>query len=252
MKQSFKFARSLGIDGLLHVSFLLVLAFILSAHGPSPRVFAGLGFVLALVGAVLVHRFAQQMMARQVAVAPVPVGPVACPARIPEKPAQELRMSCLALSGGEVPSAAAKSSTGDIAVREVMLTDFQTLSPDDTLGEATHLLMGGSQEDFPVVDYSCLVGVLTRDRLFEALRSEGESALVRDTMERDFETAQPSDRLDEVLVRTESSPAALPVTSGGRLIGMLTEQNISERLMIRAALTSRRHTSSFPDGSSQF
>jgi CBS domain-containing protein len=71
-------------------------------------------------------------------------------------------------------------------------------------------------------------------------------------MERDFETAQPSDRLDEVLVRTESSPAALPVISGGRLIGMLTEQNISERLMIRAALTSRRHTSTFPDGSSQF
>jgi CBS domain-containing protein len=251
MKRSCKIAHVRRIDEFLHAGFLIVLAFTLSVlwqvHGLTPGFYAGLGLFLTLLGGVIMLRSGEEAVRRELAMPARVVGPLlpsrtVLPEPIHEKPAQELRVPCLSLPGHEVPSAAARSSTGDIAVREVMLTDFQTLSPDDTLSEAAHLLIGGSQEDFPVVDYSCLVGVLTRDRLFEALRSEGESALVRDTMDRDFETAQPSDRLDEVLARTESSPAALPVISGGRLIGMLTEQNISERLMIRAALTSRRRT----------
>ena len=144
-------------------------------------------------------------------------------------------------AGREATAAEVKSALGGVPVREAMLTDFRTLSPDDTLSEATRLVMAGSQEDFPVVDGSGLVGVLTHERLFEALREHGDSILVAEVMSRSFFTVEPNDRLDTVLARDDGSPAVIPVMSGGHLVGLLTEQNVSERLMIRSALAARNH-----------
>src|SRR5512137_1095704 len=55
-----------------------------------------------------------------------------------------------------------KSTLGGCLVREAMLTDFRTLSPRETLGQAVRLLLAGSQQDFPVVDNGQVVGMLSR------------------------------------------------------------------------------------------
>ena len=42
-----------------------------------------------------------------------------------------------------------KSALGSIPVSQVMITDFRTLAPDDTLSCAVQFLLGGYQQDFP-------------------------------------------------------------------------------------------------------
>jgi CBS-domain-containing membrane protein len=64
-----------------------------------------------------------------------------------------------------------KSALGGIPVGRAMLTDFQSLATSDSLGRAVELILAGSQQDFPVIDSGCVVGVLTRGDLLAAPRS---------------------------------------------------------------------------------
>jgi predicted transcriptional regulator len=52
-------------------------------------------------------------------------------------------------------------------MREVMLTDFATLSPSDTLADALVRCVHSLQEDFPVVRGQQLVGIVNRQRIVE-------------------------------------------------------------------------------------
>ncbi|HOW66208.1 MAG TPA: site-2 protease family protein, partial [Verrucomicrobiota bacterium] len=71
-----------------------------------------------------------------------------------------------------------KTSLAGATVRQAMLTDFKTLSPGQTLADATRLLLDGSQQDFPVVESGSVVGILAHRELFLALREQGDTAMV--------------------------------------------------------------------------
>jgi len=142
----------------------------------------------------------------------------------------------------EAAATEAKASIGDLPVREAMLTNFRTLSPHDTLGDVARLLIEGSQQDFPVLDGERVVGVLTHPRLFEILRERGEWTPVAEAMERDFRMLRPDERLDGVLFQTEPGRTVMPVAHAGRLVGLLTAENIGELLMIRSARALRVST----------
>jgi Zn-dependent protease len=60
-----------------------------------------------------------------------------------------------------------------LRLEEVMLTDFSTLSPADTLEDALSKAVHTLQEDFPVIRGSDMVGVISRQRIVDSLRSEG-------------------------------------------------------------------------------
>jgi len=62
-----------------------------------------------------------------------------------------------------------KAALGGIPVQQVMITNYQTLSPDDPLAHAVEQILAGFQHDFPVVEADRVVGVLTRTDLFRAL-----------------------------------------------------------------------------------
>ncbi len=128
-----------------------------------------------------------------------------------------------------------KAAIGGLPVREAMLTDFRTLSPQETLGDATRLLIEGSQQDFPVLDDGRVVGVLSHARLFEVLRERGEWTSVAEAMERDFRTLHPDEPLEGALFQAEPGGTVLPIVRDGRLVGLITAENIGELLMIRAA-----------------
>lgn len=132
-----------------------------------------------------------------------------------------------------------KAALGGLPVREAMLTDFRTLSPHDTLGDATRLLIKGSQQDFPVLDDGRIVGVLSHARLFEVLRERGEWTPVGEAMGHDFRMLRPDEPLDGALFQAEPGETALPVVRDGRLVGLLTAENIGELLMIRSASRQR-------------
>lgn len=131
-----------------------------------------------------------------------------------------------------------KDSISGIPVTRAMMTDFQVLSPRDTLARVVGLILSGSQHDFPVVDaMGRVAGVLERDAFIAALAREGQSAPVMDVMRRDVPEVDSHDMIEMALMRLQESGAkTLPVMHAGQFVGLITAENITEFLMIRSAL----------------
>jgi Zn-dependent protease/predicted transcriptional regulator len=139
-------------------------------------------------------------------------------------------------AGQEASMTQMKSVLAGIPVRRAMLTDFRTLSPTDTLGDAVDLLLTGSQQDFPVVANGRTEGILTRAELVNALTRSGRSTRVADTMKRECPTAEASEMLETVLARLQGRDChTVPVHENGVLVGLVTMDNVGEFLMIQAA-----------------
>ena len=137
-----------------------------------------------------------------------------------------------------------KSALGGIPVSRAMLTDFRTLSPHDSLARAVELMLSGSQQDFPVVSDEQVVGVLTRGDLLAALTQQGQGAIVRDVMRREFQTVDSFEMLEKAFARLQDCDChTLPVTHNERLVGLVTMDNVGEFLMIQAALRPAKSTS---------
>ncbi len=132
-----------------------------------------------------------------------------------------------------------KSSLGGIPVSRAMQTNFESLTPQDTLARAVELILSGSQQDFPVVEDGRVLGILERDAFIRALARTGQSAPVTEVMRREVPEVDTHEMVESALTRLQQSGAkTLPVTHGGRLVGLITSENITEFLMIRSALRS--------------
>lgn len=129
-----------------------------------------------------------------------------------------------------------------VPVRKAMMTEFRTVSPFDTLGEVSQWVLAGFQHDFPVTSGGELVGLLLRDDLFPALRERGPEVLVGEVMRRGFAVAAPDEPVERMLRRSqfEDGPSSIPVLEGGRLVGLVTAENVGEYVMLSAALAGRR------------
>lgn len=99
MKWSIKLGRYLGIDVYLHLTFLLLLAFIGLSHwvtgGGAAAAAEGVLFFMALFACVLLHEYGHALMARRYGIPTkditlLPIGGVARLERLPEQPVQEL------------------------------------------------------------------------------------------------------------------------------------------------------------------
>lgn len=139
------------------------------------------------------------------------------------------------------------TSMGGIPVQRVMLTEFRTLRPDDTLASAIEHILAGWQQDFPVVFGDHVLGVLTREDLLRTLAKRGSEGLVRDAMNREFLTADSHDMLEKALATLQKCKCrSLPVVHDDRLVGMLTLDNVGEFLTIQTALRLAHRTRLVP------
>ncbi len=137
----------------------------------------------------------------------------------------------------EANLAQVKSALGGIPISRTMLTEFQALSPRDTLERVVQLILAGSQHDFPVIDEGRVVGVLTREGLIKGLSKHGQNAAVSSAMDPSPAEIDSYEMVEKALMRLqESKSRILPVTHGGQLVGLITSDNITEYLMIRSAL----------------
>ena len=141
-----------------------------------------------------------------------------------------------------------RSALGGIPVMRAMITDFRTLRPDDPLARAVEYVQAGFQQDFPVVEDGRLVGVLRRNDLTAALGRYGPEARVSDVMQREFVTADPREMLQTAFARLQDCDChTLPVVQDGRLLGLVTADNLAEVLMIQEALREARRSRHRPD-----
>ncbi|MGC9158791.1 MAG: CBS domain-containing protein [Terracidiphilus sp.] len=120
-----------------------------------------------------------------------------------------------------------QSVVDTVQMREVMLTDFATLSPSDTLADALSRCVHSLQEDFPVVRGPHLVGIISRQNIVDALRTEGNS-YVQSVMSKAFQVARPEDTLGAAIRRITAGRglSLIPVTESGRVIGIVSVQNL--------------------------
>lgn len=121
-----------------------------------------------------------------------------------------------------------------VRMEDVMLTDFATLSPADTLEQALEKAVHSLQDDFPVVRGGELVGVVSKQKILEALRGDG-NGYVQPVMNRLFEAASRGDSLSAGFHKiTARGLALIPVVDSGRLVGIVTLQNLMHSMALLA------------------
>jgi len=122
----------------------------------------------------------------------------------------------------------------NVRLEDVMLTDFATLSPADTLEDALEKAVHSLQEDFPVVRGSDMVGVISRQRILDALRAEG-NGYVQAVMSKIFEVSVRQDSLGSAFRKlTGRNSSIIPVVEDQRLIGIVTLQNLMHSMSLLA------------------
>lgn len=140
------------------------------------------------------------------------------------------------VAAAESGSVQVRSSLGDVLVEQVMIRQIHVLSPGDSLRRAVDYVLAGFQQDFPVVTDGRLVGLLTRTDLLKALTERGQDATVGETMRSSIAAVGPGERVDRALgLLQQAGMQTLPVVHEGVLVGVITTDNISEYLMVRAA-----------------
>jgi Zn-dependent protease len=133
----------------------------------------------------------------------------------------------------EGAAAMGRTLTQGIPVRAAMVTEFHTLPHGSTIRDAANLLLATSQQDFPVVHGTSVIGLLPRQALLRALAAEGPEAYVSGAMDRDFPRLAPDMDLAEALPSMTQAGSCALVMDGDALLGLLTTENLSEFLLLR-------------------
>jgi Zn-dependent protease/CBS domain-containing protein len=127
-----------------------------------------------------------------------------------------------------------QSVLDNVRLEEVMLTDFATLSPADTLEDALEKAVHSLQDDFPVVRGSDMVGVISKQRILDALRVEG-NGYVQAVMNKIFEVSVRHESLGTAFRKlTARNSSIIPVVEDQRLIGIVTLQNLMHSMALLA------------------
>ena len=121
-----------------------------------------------------------------------------------------------------------------VHLEDVMLTDFATLSPADTLEDALEKAVHTLQDDFPVVRGGDMVGVISKSNILEALRMEG-NGYVQAAMNRIFEVASRQESLASAFRKLNArNLSIIPVVENQQLVGIITLQNLMHSMALLA------------------
>lgn len=142
----------------------------------------------------------------------------------------------------EERSAVFQSVLESVRMEDVMLTDFCTLSPADTLEDALHKAVHSLQDDFPVIRGSEMVGIISRQRILESLRSQG-NGYVQAFMNQAIDASNRYDSLASAFRKiTGRGMTLIPVVDNERLVGIVTLQNLMHSMSLLAESRKLRRT----------
>ncbi|MGH6736468.1 MAG: site-2 protease family protein [Methyloceanibacter sp.] len=141
-------------------------------------------------------------------------------------------------ASGEASHAQLRAVAQGALVSDAMITAFQSLPTTATIGDAADALIRTTQTAFPIVDGAGhLRGVLTRDAMIKALKERGPGAPVIETMQGDVPTVPARAKLDAALrsLMQRERPVVGVTDPGGKLVGLLTVENLGEMMMVQSA-----------------
>ncbi|MGO8670505.1 MAG: site-2 protease family protein [Capsulimonadaceae bacterium] len=145
-------------------------------------------------------------------------------------------------AGQEAVSYRQAAGLEGVMAEQAMMTEVRTLAVNNTLKEAADILVSSPQHDFPVMYADTVQGVLTRNGLLRGLSSEGPGAYVAGIMDRKFYSVAPNMDLALVLphLREYEGPV-LVIDPGpdGRLLGVISAENVAEFLAVRRITADR-------------
>ncbi|MGE0449359.1 MAG: site-2 protease family protein [Vicinamibacterales bacterium] len=134
-----------------------------------------------------------------------------------------------------------KSALAGIPVSHAMITDFRSVAPGEPLARVVDLLLSGVQQDFPVVDGGHLLGVVLGKDLPGALKRHGDRGLVEDVMRRDVPVVDSHHMLEPALRHLQETGSPIgAVEHNGRIVGLLTLDNVGEFVMVQTSLAQHR------------
>ena len=131
-------------------------------------------------------------------------------------------------------SAVFRSVLETVRLEDIMLTDFATLSPADTLEDALDKAVHSLQDDFPVIRGGDMVGVVSRQKILQTLRREG-NGYVQAVMNRLFDVAQKTESLSSAFRKLSArNLSIIPIVENQQLVGIVTLQNLMHSMALLA------------------
>jgi len=141
-------------------------------------------------------------------------------------------------AGGEAAYETTKGILSGYSVRDVMMTKYSVLSPDDPFSKVVQILLDTQEQEFVVAEGHFIHGILTRKNLIKGLHDHGGNGTISIAMQSDFITFSPDMDLKEAFQQLMASTCAVaPVVQDGELLGIVDKENINELLMVRQALS---------------
>jgi Zn-dependent protease/CBS domain-containing protein len=140
--------------------------------------------------------------------------------------------------GAREEAAAVRPRAGlaGVPVGAVMVRQFATVDPDDTLEAVSRYARRTFQYDFPVVVAGRVIGLLGRADLRYGLSEIGPSGRVMQVMRRDFPTVSPEDPAERAVALLAGGAPVVPVLYYGRLVGVLTAETMAQFLWHRGSM----------------
>ncbi|MBN1270459.1 MAG: site-2 protease family protein [Kiritimatiellae bacterium] len=130
----------------------------------------------------------------------------------------------------------------DMTAEDVMQTDFASLDVEDPLERCLEYVYHRRQENFPVLSEGRLAGVLPRKKWLAALHAQGAQVKVGQLMQSRFIALDPACPLVRIYQDLWSSEQGVfPVVREGRLVGLLTAEDLGRYIMVQQARPSGRN-----------
>ena len=138
---------------------------------------------------------------------------------------------------GEYQSTQMSSALKGIKVKDLMVKDVVTVSPNDTLEDFEKILIEKRHKGYPVVLDGNVLGIITTNELLSVPRIKWFETKIQDVMTKDIITATPNMEVFELHTKlAEKNLGRAPVIENGRLIGFISKTDIlkfSEILMLK-------------------
>jgi CBS domain-containing protein len=139
-------------------------------------------------------------------------------------------------AAGEAQTTSFHEALHGLGVADAMETRFNAIPIQADLSQAVEMLLATAQNEFPVVDaLGKPIGLLAREDILSALKDHDRTAEIASFMRAPIESVRSAMAIEAALERLQTPSAALCVTDpDGKLVGLLTRQNIADMMMIKA------------------